>query len=243
MVEQVEITGVTGGMGPASEATLRKILDALDKSGKGSSEKAKKVREMAEEAVKRGTKSTEKFAKEVDEAADAADRFELSMSSAIGTVFGFGKAIVGFTLGTFSNLISAFADGTGTLTDFVNQVPIVGSLLARVTGLFDETLVVWQGLAMAGAGFNNELTTLRTAAAKSMLSLEEFSSFVSSSTERLSAFGGSVTQGALRMVELNKQLDSEEGLRQHNDGNGSDVCRDQRADRVVFLSRPCWING
>ena len=111
----------------------------------------------------------------------------------------------------YYNLIKAFGDGTGTLTDMVSAIPGIGSVLGMFTGYLDNTLTVFQQLSSSGASFNNNLTLLRTSAAGAKVSLESFASLIGSNTEGLAAFGGTVTQGAIMFGKARTALNKYEG--------------------------------
>ena len=208
MAEEVKIIDVAGG--PAAEATLQELLKVTKsmaaKAGRDSGGIESKTQQMYNKAVAEGTTTKRGFTKEVKEGTSALK----GMSSVIGGlakgVFGAFTSIIGFGIGVATNLFKAFGDGTGTLTDMVSQIPIFGSLLASLTGIFDDTLKTFQGLATSGASFNNNLTELRTAAAGAKVSLDSFASLVGSNTEKFASFGGTVTEGAKNFVKVRKAM-------------------------------------
>lgn len=208
MAEEVEIVNVVGNLGPASEATLQKLLDALNKNG-GTSRDARKIQEAANREIVSSTKKVDEFGVEIEEATDSVDNFGNAISGVLGAVWGLGKALVGFTLGTFANMVDAFKGGTGTLTDFANQIPIIGSLLGKITGYLDETLTVFQSLSKVGASFGNDLNSIRDAAARSRLPLDEFAGLIISNSQNLQMLAGSVTEGAKRLGLLNNVMGEE----------------------------------
>jgi hypothetical protein len=208
MAEEVKIVDVAGG--PAAEATLQELLKVTKgmaaKAGKDSVGVENKTQKLYNKAVTEGTTTKRGFIKEVKEGTSALK----GMTSVIGGlakgVFGVFTSIIGFGIGVATNLFKAFGDGTGTLTDMVSQIPIFGSLLGSLTGIFDDTLKTFQGLSTSGASFNNNLTELRVAAAGAKVSLDSFASLVGSNTEKFAAFGGTVTQGAQNFVKVRKAM-------------------------------------
>lgn len=208
MAEEVKIVDVAGG--PAAEATLQELLKVVkgmaSKSGKDAGGAESKTQQMYNRAVTEGTTAKQGFTKEVKAGASALKSLAGVVGSIIKGVFGAFTSIIGYGIGIATTLFKAFGDGTGTLTDMVSQIPIFGSLLASLTGIFDDTLKTFQGLATSGASFNNNLTDLRVAAAGAKVSLDSFASLVGSNTEKFAAFGGTVTQGAQNFVKVRKAM-------------------------------------
>jgi len=68
--------------------------------------------------------------------------------------------------------------------------------------LFDDSFAAFQNVAMSGASFNNSLTELRDTSARARMSLSEFTSMVSSNSDKLAAFGGTATQGAKMIAAM-----------------------------------------
>lgn len=205
MAEEVEIVGVEGTLGPASEATLQKLLKTAQERNKADNIE-EKLKKAAAAATENATQVTDEFAKEMEEATTVVDVFGSAMGGVSGAILGLSKAMVGFTFGTFANMVDAFADGNGTLTDFVSQIPIVGSILGRVTGYLESTFMVFQDLSRVGATFNNDLNNIRDAAVNSRMSLDQFAGFVSQNAKNLQALSGTVTQGAVAIASLNQAL-------------------------------------
>jgi hypothetical protein len=137
------------------------------------------------------------------------------MASAVGGMvkgtFGLLKNVLGGMIGISTNLVKAFGDGTGTLTDMVSAIPGIGSILGMFTGYLDNTLTVFQQLSSSGASFNNNLTLLRVSAAGAKVSLESFAGLIGQNTEGLAAFGGTVTQGAIMFGKARTALNKYEG--------------------------------
>jgi hypothetical protein len=208
MAEEVKIVDVAGG--PAAEATLQELLKVTKsmaaKAGKDSGGVESKTQQMYNKAVAEGTTTKRGFTKEVKEGISALKGMTSVIGSLAKGVFGAFTSIIGFGIGVATNLFKAFGDGTGTLTDMVSQIPIFGTLLASLTGIFDDTLKTFQGLSTSGASFNNNLTELRVAAAGAKVSLDSFASLVGSNTEKFAAFGGTVTQGAQNFVKVRKAM-------------------------------------
>lgn len=196
MAEEVKIIDVAGG--PAAEATLQDLLKAVkkisDRTGSGAGS-ADRIQDQYDEALRNGTIIVRRNSDQVNKNTSAFKKLGSAIKLLWTGISAFSN-VIGSGVGVAANFIKAFADGTGTLTDMVSQLPIFGSLIGAITGLFDDTLRVFQQLTTSGASFNNNLTELRVAAAGAKVSLETFSSFIAQNTEKLAAFGGTVTQGA-----------------------------------------------
>ena len=212
MAEEVKIVDVAGG--PAAEATLQELLKVMKGmsggggagGGGGATTAATKAQDLYTTAVTRGTKSRKTNTKAVDNSTSALKKMANAAGSIVTGAFSlFGKTI-GALIGVGTGLVKAFGDGTGTLTDMVSQVPIIGSILGTFTGYLDNTLSVFQQLSSSGASFNNNLTQLRVSAAGAKVSLESFAGLIGDNTQNLAAFGGTVTQGALMFGRARKAL-------------------------------------
>lgn len=214
MAEEVKIVDVAGG--PAAEATLQELLKVMKGQaggggGGGSSDAASKATDLYTTSVTRGTKSQKNNTKAVNNATSALGKMASAATSMIGGVFGMFGKVIGSAVGVATNLVKAFGDGTGTLTDMVSAIPGIGSVLGMFTGYLDNTLTVFQQLSSSGASFNNNLTLLRVSAAGAKVSLESFAGLIGQNTEGLAAFGGTVTQGAAMFGRARKALNRYEG--------------------------------
>jgi len=213
MAEEVKIVDVAGG--PAAEATLQELLKVMKGGagggGGGSSDAASKASDLYTTAVTRGTKSQAKNTKGLDKSTTALEKMAGAVSFLATGAFGLLQKTIGSVIGVGVNLIKAFGDGTGTLTDMVSAIPGIGSILGMFTGYLDNTLTVFQQLSSSGASFNNNLTLLRTSAAGAKVSLESFAGLIGQNTEGLAAFGGTVTQGAIMFGKARKALNRYEG--------------------------------
>jgi hypothetical protein len=214
MAEEVKIVDVAGG--PAAEATLQELLKVMKGSsggtgGGGPSDAASKASDLYTTAVTRGTKSQAKNTKGLDKSTTALEKMASAVGGMVKGTFGLLKNVLGGMIGISTNLVKAFGDGTGTLTDMVSAIPGIGSILGMFTGYLDNTLTVFQQLSSSGASFNNNLTLLRVSAAGAKVSLESFAGLIGQNTEGLAAFGGTVTQGAIMFGKARTALNKYEG--------------------------------
>ena len=85
-------------------------------------------------------------------------------------------------------------------------MPLVGEHLGDLVGVLDDSFDTYKQLASSGAAFNNSITDMRLAAAGTHLSLGEFADMVSNNSEKLAAFGGTATQGAMQLSKMHKQM-------------------------------------
>ena len=214
MAEEVKIVDVAGG--PAAEATLQELLKVMKGmssggGGGGGSASATKATDLYTTAVTRGTKSRKTNTKAVDNSTSALKKMASAVGGLVSGTFGLFTKVLSGAVGVATNLVKAFGDGTGTMTDMVGAIPGIGSVLAMFTGYLDNTLSVFQQLSSSGASFNNNLTLLRTSAANAKVSLESFAGLIGDNTQSLAAFGGTVTQGAIMFGRARKALNRYEG--------------------------------
>jgi len=213
--------------GQSKEAKLASAnLKRLSEESKNSSEEQKKYNEKLRKAKEELEKYTEELkkakeeeeklretAEKLDEALDkASDGFNNIRNVLDGMVTVFGSVVAsGITMGKFffnsEITLSAF---TSTLADAADQLPVFGGLLGGLIGIFskfaaylEETRDVMNQLGETGAAFNDDLMSMRSAAAATGMGLKEFAGVVSKHSEDLAVFG-SVTEGAKRLGAVNK---------------------------------------
>ena len=142
MAEEVKIVDVAGG--PAAEATLQELLKVMKGGaggggGGGSSDAAAKATGLYTDSVTRAIKSQAKNTKGLDKGTTALEKMASAVGGLVTGAFGLLKNVLGGVIGIGVNLIKAFGDGTGTLTDMVSAIPGIGSILGMFTGYLDNT--------------------------------------------------------------------------------------------------------
>ena len=205
MADETVDIGNVGKGGVASEATLESLVKAVEflakKEGfdpKKSAEKAKKLAESFDDSITVVTKNREALEDHTDAVEESA-----SALSKLGSGLAFAAG-VGVT--ALSNFAGELISGGNTLSDFARHVPGIGSLLTPITGYLDETMASFRELSSVGGAFNNSLTDLRSAAANTYLTLDQFTNLIANRSQDLAAFGGTVTAGAKRLADLNRGL-------------------------------------
>ena len=208
MAEEVQINNV-GGEGVASEVTLANLLAVTEqmakKAGVDPKDVTKKLKALSTattDTIKVSTKnrdSLKKNTKAVDESTSAYKKLG-------GVVGGAVISSLSALARSGTEITKAFINGSTRLDAFTSHLPIVGTQLGLLAGLFDDSFEAFQNVATSGASFNNSMTDLRNAAANAMMPLNEFTSLIVANSEKLAAFGGTATQGAQQIVKLNKAL-------------------------------------
>ena len=208
MAEDVNI-GNVGGEGVASEVTLARLVSVTEamakKSGidpKDVTKKLKALSSATEDTIKISSKnrdSLKKNTKEIDKSTDAVSKFGRGLAGALTGAIG---SVVGAAVGLTKTLLS----GENRLSDFAKHMPLVGEHLGDLVGVLDDSFDTYKQLASGGAAFNNSITDMRIAAAGTHLSLGEFADMVSNNSEKLAAFGGTATQGAVQLSKMHKQM-------------------------------------
>ena len=204
MADEVQINNV-GGDGIASEVTLARLVAVTEqmakKAGIDPKDVTKKLKDLSNatgDTIKISTKNRAELKKHTKEV-NAATKALKSMASSIGTgLFNSFGAIT--RSGT--EMVKAFAAGEKSLSAFAGHLPLIGGKLSILTGLFDDSFAAFQNVAMSGASFNNSLTELRDTSARARMSLSEFTSMISSNSDKLAAFGGTATQGAKMIAAM-----------------------------------------
>ena len=212
MAEQVEITNVGGANGVATEATLKLLLSAMDKmaraTGKDSAAQQKVVKSLVEEfrarvtstdAIEESTQAVEENTQAVEQSSEALTK----MTNVLGTLAIRG---IGALSASVFNIVKEFTNGSITLTDFAQHIPLVGGYLTLFTQYLDHSLSVFRDMSQVGASFGNSLVDLRIAAAEAQLTLDQFSRIIIQNTETLRLLGSTVSEGSQRFAILSGQL-------------------------------------
>jgi len=207
LADPTEITNV-GGEGVASEVTLANLLAVTEqmakKAGIDPKDVNKKLSNLAkstDDTIKVSSKNRDALkdnTKAVKQSSLAYKSLSLSAAGLAG--------ILGSVARSGTEMAKAFVAGEKSLTGFVQHLPLIGNSLSILTGLFDNSFVAFQNVAMSGAAFNNSLTELRSSAAESRLALDQYTSFIGSNATALAELGGTATAGAKAIKAMIKTL-------------------------------------
>jgi len=147
MAEEVKIVDVAGG--PAAEATLQEILKIMKRggqSGSGGGGGGAKAQDLYTKAVTRGTTTTKKQTAEVKKSTSALKSFSSGLNSTLGFAFNAFGSVLGATTGQLTNFAGA-VQNSNSITEFLSQVPILGSALGKASAYFDKSLGTFQQLS------------------------------------------------------------------------------------------------
>ena len=205
MADETVDIGNVGKGGVASEATLESLVKAVEflakKEGfdpKKSAEKAKKLAESFDDTITVVTDNRDALkdnTEAVEESTSALDKLSSGLAFAAGV-----------SITALGNFASELLSGGSQLTDFAKHIPGIGSLLTPLTSYLDETMNSFREMSSIGGAFNNSLVEIRKAAVGTYMTLDEFTGFIVKNSRELAQFGGTVTNGAKRLVELNAGL-------------------------------------
>ena len=154
-------------------------------------------------------------------AASAASSFNIAGIAAktVGGAFSLLGNVVGGIVGTASDLAGNFYDfskaainGTaslGQLAMVFKDIPVVGKfapLIAEIFDYADKLSGFYRSMTKAGASFGGDLFAMSTAAAKSGLSLQSFSSIISQNGEQFATMGLNVQNGIDKFTQASGAL-------------------------------------
>jgi len=212
LADEVEIVNFGEG-GVASEATLASLTRAIERlaasTGKDPKTAAGKLQELHNKRQKTSIDLLDEFNDEKPKETKATKNATDALSAFSNRLRGAAMGAIGSALGSFTNFGQELIMGGSQLSDFSRHIPIIGGKLSVLTSFVDETMVAFRELSSSGAGFNNSLGDIRRAAAGSFMSLNDFTNFIVNNSDKLAAFGGTVTNGANQIVRLNKALGSQ----------------------------------
>ena len=204
--EQVELNNA------ATEVTLRMLLAATLAANKQTHEDISKMAKQAgldPAAVAAANDNLNKVA-------DTGKRTEgVFHTLGVGTsvaVEGFKKLDTALT-----PLISQLLAGTdkastvfSTLEKFAGPLSGVVNVFGRLAKFQEENLDAYQKMAKAGVNFGGSLTDMRTAAASTYMTLNEFGSIMKENAGTFAKMGGSVNDGAKAFVAISNTLNKSE---------------------------------
>ena len=195
---------VTGSIGneyvelnnAATEVTLKQLLAAVQKQGGstgavGSTAGAAGVNAAAVEAAKASTKAQ-------NELAEKAINLKKTFSALAEGMMQLGGKLLDGT-DKSSDLFSAFERLPGV-------AGLVASGFAKVARFQEENLDAYQKITDAGVSFGGSLTDMRTAAASTYMTLDQFAGLMKRNSETFAMLGGTVNQGAKAFVGLSNSL-------------------------------------
>jgi hypothetical protein len=109
---------------------------------------------------------------------------------------------------SLKDIDSAAKGAAESLNPFGGALKTAGGLAAdglrAIKGAVDDGMSTWQGLSKVGAGFNNDIIGMTSAAAGSRLPLADFASVVKDNTANFAGLGGNVTRGAEAFAKMSK---------------------------------------
>lgn len=217
MADEVEIVNFGEG-GVASEATLASLVSAIEKlaasTGKDPKAAAGKLQQLHNDATKSGITIIDNFNKEKKKETTATKTAASALNKFTSRVQGAMWGAVGSVIGGMTGFANELIQGGDNLSSFSQHIPIVGKLLGPLASYLDNTAESFRSMSSVGAGFNNNLETMRLTSARMGVTLDEFQSLVVNNSDALAALGTSVNGGVMRFAAMNKNLKATGDFRQ-----------------------------
>ena len=208
MANEVIVGNVGGNDGVASEATLAALLRAMERMGNQTGKKSTrdKTQELANKAITAGTTEQKK---QTDQVKDNTNK----LKDATEKTKEFGKSLGNMALAGFGSVMSSLGamtkellNGNDSMEAYASKIPVVGGLLGALAGYADRSVSAFREMSTVGANFNNDIGTMRKAAAEANLSLDEFSSLITRNSANLALLGTSVAGGVARFTAISKAM-------------------------------------
>ena len=207
MADEVNI-GNVGGDGVASEVTLQRLASAIGKMSGGGADGKKAAAGIAALGKKAGN-----AADDIEDLQDASDIAGAAMLDAGRSAGKLSRSLLGAAGNGITGLLSSFGGlakealmGGESMSDFTRHIPIVGSLLSGLTGIFDQNLDSFRQMSNSGAVFGEGLNGLRNLSAQAGIPLAEFGDLVADNSQRMAFFGGGVANGSVQFAKMAKEL-------------------------------------
>jgi hypothetical protein len=199
----------------ATEATLEALLKATLANSSNKSQAAK-IQKAYEDALKRTTKDQEKnldVMKKQKKAIEDENNERESLNKTIREEKAKREKLfqnlqdVGQLLGKSFDTI--FSTATPKVSDFTNAlggIPIIGPIIGALGNAMQGQIDKFRELSQVGADFGGGIDQVREEARNAGLSLDTFTSAITSNSKDLALLGGSTSGGAKIFSEVNKSL-------------------------------------
>ena len=197
---------VTGSIGneyvelnnAATEATLKQLLATVQRQGGLGAANAVSSTAGAAGVNAASVKAAEASTKVQKELAEKGENLKKTFSAlAEGMVDLTGKLLQGTDKS--SDLFSAFERLPGV-------AGLVASGFAKVARFQEENLGAYQKITDAGVSFGGSLTEMRTAAASTYMTLDQFTGLMKRNSETFARLGGTAEQGARSFTAMSNSL-------------------------------------
>jgi hypothetical protein len=196
-------------IGAASEATLQKLLEAFNRAGGGGAGVGGSGSGGPGSPAAAATTTTTAFNK----AGEAIGKFAGAVADATGKLLGFAGSLIGGTAKVMQDLTKELINGGDRVSDFTAHLAnlpsifgTLGSYINELSKYIDKSIDTFRKLSQVGANFGNDITEMRHAAARSGMTMDRFSGFITQNSEAFAAMSGTVSQGAKRFGELSKSM-------------------------------------
>ena len=205
MAENVDI-GNVGGDGVASEVTLARLTATMElmakKKGVNPADITKKMQQVMDASSKTIKENSQAKKQNTDEVKTSTSGFKKLNNSLLGIAGG----IVGSLGSSLSGFAGSLMKGSDQLADYASHIPLFGGALGGLASIIDTNVSVFRELSNVGAIFGDGLNDIRRLSANAGIPLGEFTQLVSSNSERMKYFGGTVAQGATAFAAMSKTL-------------------------------------
>ena len=205
MAEEVDI-GNVGGAGVASEVTLARLTATMElmakKKGVNPADITKKMQQVMDassKVIKENSEAKKQNTTEVNTSTRRLKNFNNSLLGIAGSIIG----SVGTSLSGFAG---SLMKGSDQIADYASHIPVFGGALGGLASIIDTNVSVFRELSNVGAIFGDGLNDIRRLSANAGIPLGEFTELVSSNSERMKYFGGTVAQGATAFAAMSKTL-------------------------------------
>ena len=204
MAEEVEITNY-GKDGVASEETLAALLKTMERLSKSKGFDPKEVNKK----TKQLSKSMQDGIEVVDENRKALDKHTDAVKSNTSK-FGTALSLAGAGIGMVTNRVTALSEQllfTGsTLTDFASEIPFIGTLLAPLTGVIDNTVDTYREFSTIGGTAGKSLYDFSKMATEAGMPMNDFRQLVLENSQSMKLFGSTTTEGMRNLSALSKEF-------------------------------------
>lgn len=216
-----QVTGIIGNQdvvleNAATESTLELLVQSMEKIAKGLGIKGKDyAKELAN--LKKEAEAREYLVDVVVEEEKTRSKHNVQLDKGtvylkkmVDVLYAFSTSIGPMLTRLFSDAAPSIGSFSNVLGDAVGKIPLIGRVVGPVItalgGVLEKQIVRFRELSTAGVDLGHGMFAAQAAATRASLPLEVLAKVVKNNSDQLALLGGTASQGALRFVELSRNM-------------------------------------
>ena len=209
-----QVTGIIGNQdvvleNAATESTLELLVQSMEKIAKGlgvrGKDYAKELTRLKKEAAARNY-----LVDIVEEEQQTRTKHNAQLEKGTAHLKDMVRWLDSYSRKIGAGLTQIFNDAAPSVGGFSDaiggMIPILGPIIAALGGILEKNIVHFRELSTAGVDLGKGMFAAQYAAASAGLPLSIFAKVIKENSDQLAFLGGTASQGALRFVELSRNM-------------------------------------